>query len=102
MEHGFMVSVALPDGRASDTAVNEMRESQKSVRQKWLTAFALLCFALAAPTPAEAEKIKPEEIVARHLESLGPAKARVSPRVIAGTSQVIFRTPPPGQAIGRA
>src|SRR5882762_3076702 len=79
-----------------------MRESQKNVRQKWLTAFALLCFALAAPTPAEAEKIKPEEIVARHLESLGPAKARVSPRVIAGTSQVIFRTPPPGQAIGRA
>ena|SRR6266496_73464 len=50
------------------------------------------------------ERIKPEELVARHLESIGSAKARaaVKTRIIAGTSQVIFRTPPPGQAVGRA
>jgi len=77
-----------------------MTEHQKCVRLTWL--MALLCFALAAPNSAVAEKLKPEEIVAKHLESIGPAKARMSPRVIAGTSQVIFRTPPPGQAIGRA
>jgi hypothetical protein len=77
-----------------------MTEHQKRVRLTWL--MALLCFALAAPASAVAEKLKPEEIVAKHLESIGPAKARLSPRVIAGTSQVIFRTPPPGQAIGRA
>ncbi len=50
------------------------------------------------------ERIKPEELVARHLESIGSAKARaaVKTRIIAGTSQVIFRTPPPGQAVGQA
>jgi hypothetical protein len=48
--------------------------------------------------------MKPEDLVARHLESIGSAKARasVTSRIISGTSQVIFRTPPPGQAIGRA
>jgi hypothetical protein len=46
--------------------------------------------------------MKAEEVVARHLDSIGPAKARSSSRVIAGTAQVIFRTPPPGQAIGKA
>ncbi len=79
-----------------------MNERQERARQKWFLAFALLGFALATPTSSFAEKIKAEEIVARHLESIGPAKARASARVIAGTSQVIFRTPPPGQAIGRA
>ena len=46
--------------------------------------------------------MKAEEIVARHLESIGPAKARSSARIISGTAQVILRTPPPGQAIGKA
>src|SRR5712671_5433404 len=67
-----------------------------------LLALVLLTFVLAGPTSSSAQKIKPEDIVARHLEAIGPAKARASARVIAGTSQVIFRTPPPGQAIGRA
>lgn len=65
-------------------------------------ALALLTFALAASPSSLAEKIKADEIVARHLESIGPVKARSSPRIIAGTAQVIFRTPPPGQAIGKA
>lgn len=54
---------------------------------------------LAAP-----EKMKPGDVVARHLESIGSTKARdsVKTRIIVGTSQVIFRTEPSGQAIGRA
>src|SRR5258706_4724203 len=79
-----------------------MTHWQDRVRHKWLLTLALLGLALAIPTPSFAEKIKAEEIVARHLESLGHAKARASARVLAGTSQVIFRTAPAGQAIGRA
>ncbi len=57
-----------------------------------------------SPKAPKADKIKPEEVVARHLESIGTAKARaaVTSRIIAGTSQVIIRTPPPGQAVGKA
>src|SRR5882762_1104627 len=79
-----------------------MTEHQKHLRQRWPLALALLGVLLAAPPSSVAEKLKAEEIVAKHLESIGPAKARSSPRIIAGTAQVIFRTPPPGQAIGKA
>jgi len=50
------------------------------------------------------EKMKPEQVVDRHLESIGSGKARaaVKTRIIAGTSQVIFHTTPVGQAAGRA
>jgi hypothetical protein len=50
------------------------------------------------------EKIKPADLVAKHLESIGSAKVRaaVKTRIFVGTSQVIFRTEPSGQAIGRA
>lgn len=53
---------------------------------------------------SKAEKLKPEEVVAKHLESIGPAKSRaaVTTRIISGTSQVIIRTSPPGQAVGKA
>ena len=51
-----------------------------------------------------AQKLTPSEVVAKHLDSVGSTKARaaVTTRIIAGTSQVIFRTEPSGQAIGRA
>ncbi len=51
-----------------------------------------------------AQKLKSEEVVARHLESLGPSKLRdaVTTRIISGTAQVIFRTTPSGQAVGKA
>ena len=77
-------------------------DCQKQWRQKWLSAFLLLGFVLVAPNLSLAQKTRPEDIVAKHLEAIGPSKARASARIIAGTSQVIFRTPPPGQAIGRA
>lgn len=64
----------------------------------------LLILSSASQTSSVAEKMKAEEVVAKHLESIGSAKARaaITTRIISGTSQVIFRTPPPGQAIGRA
>ncbi len=68
----------------------------------------IVCLALvsasAAGESSSAEKIKAEEVVAKHLESIGSAKARagVSTRIISGTAQVIIRTTPPGQAVGKA
>ncbi|HVS80962.1 MAG TPA: hypothetical protein VHE60_04450 [Pyrinomonadaceae bacterium] len=69
-----------------------------------LLAMALALLALVISSKSSAQKVKPEEVVARHLESIGSARERaaVTTRIIAGTSQVIFRTPPPGQATGRA
>jgi hypothetical protein len=60
-------------------------------------------FSTAAPG-SHPEKIKAEEVVAKHLESIGSSKARsaVTTRIISGTSQVIIRTTPPGQAVGKA
>ena len=66
----------------------------------------IVCLVLvAASAPGEsADKIKAEEVVAKHLESIGTAKSRaaVSTRIISGTAQVIIRTTPPGQAVGKA
>ena len=64
----------------------------------------LTVLSLAKPSLSATDKMTPVELVARHLESIGTAKARasVTSRIIAGTSLVIFRTPPPGQATGRA
>src|SRR6266480_5722421 len=68
--------------------------------------FVTMLVALCLPNQhsSAVDKIKPEDLVAKHLESIGKAASRssVTTRIIAGTSQVIFRTPPPGQATGRA
>jgi len=84
--------------------VSPMRTARLIERS--LTTFSV-CLALVLGASAQspkAAKIKPEEIVARHLESIGTAKARVAvtTRIISGTSQVIIRTTPPGQAVGKA
>jgi hypothetical protein len=69
---------------------------------------SILAASLTAGTAAQpstrVDKTKPDEIVARHLESLGSSKARsaITTRIIAGTAQVIFRTTPSGQAVGKA
>lgn len=60
---------------------------------------------LLIPHPSTAtDKLKPEEIIAKHLESIGTDAARsaIKTRVIAGTSQVVFKTAPLGQSYGRA
>ena len=67
-----------------------------------LRAISLLVIS-AAGGLVYAQKLTPAEVVAKHLDSIGSTKARatVTTRIIAGTSQVIFRTEPAGQAIGR-
>jgi len=57
-----------------------------------------------ATSKSLAQKLNAEDAVARHLESIGTAKARaaITTRIISGTSQVIFHTTPVGQAVGRA
>lgn len=56
----------------------------------------------AAARPAD--KMRAEDVVAKHLEAVGGAEARaaVKNRVILGTVVVAFRTPSAGQAPGRA
>jgi hypothetical protein len=78
--------------------------SWKSLSVATLLATALALLALVVLSESSAQKLKPEEVVVKHLESMGSAKERaaVKTRIISGTSQVIFRTPPPGQASGRA
>lgn len=51
---------------------------------------------------AKDQKLKPEELVAKHLESIGTAEARAAAknRVENGTGQVIFRLPSSGQLTG--
>src|SRR5262245_19421865 len=53
---------------------------------------------------ASTEKLKPEEIVTKHLASIGEEKNRaaITTRIISGSSLVVFRTAPVGQAGGRA
>src|SRR6266850_1497481 len=84
--------ISCPPARSGRSDFDrKMIELQRHMRKKWLMTFAFLCITVATPISSLAEKIKPEEIVARHLESIGPAKARGSARVIAGSAQVIFR-----------
>src|SRR5437016_6489277 len=73
---------------------------------KQTAIFASLVFIVCSLSvgSAVAQKLTADEVIARHLESIGSAKARaaIATRIISGTSQVIFRTTPAGQAIGKA
>ena len=68
-----------------------------------LTVVCLLTLSPLAGV-AGGEKLKPEEVVAKHLESLGPAEARQPgrSRVVAGTSLMNLRSGGGGQASGAA
>ena len=65
---------------------------------------SLVLIVCSLSTGSLAQKLTSDEVIARHLESIGSAKARaaIATRIISGTSQVIFRTTPAGQAIGKA
>lgn len=83
------------------------RQALNSVKTAVALSSALCVVGLGAPYPptvASSDKLKPEELVAKHLESIGPAEKRaaITTRIIAGTSLVMIRTPPPQQAAGRA
>src|SRR5256714_4549041 len=73
---------------------------------KHTAIFASLVFivcSLSAGSPV-AQKLTSDEVIARHLEAIGSAKSRaaITTRIVSGTSQVIFRTTPAGQAVGKA
>ena len=74
-----------------------------SKRTVIFASFIFIFCALSARS-SRAQKLTSDEVIARHLESIGSAKARaaIATRIISGTSQVIFRTTPAGQAIGKA
>ena len=76
--------------------------SRTVLRQQLL--FWLVFFIPACGVNVVAQKLTAPEVVAKHLASIGTANARtaVKSRIIAGGSQVIFRTEPAGQAIGKA
>jgi len=62
-------------------------------------------FLLVAIMPAgAAEKLKPEELVARHLQSIGPeaARSQVKTRAVTGSAEVTFRLGATGQLKGSA
>ena len=89
-------------------AICSKDDQETSMKQKlsvtFLFTLALFVATFARPLSSGVEKMTAEELIAKHLESIGTAKARASikTRIISGISFVIFRTPPPGQASGRA
>jgi hypothetical protein len=64
----------------------------------------VVVLAISFARTAAAQKMTAEQLIARHLDAIGSAKARagITTRIISGTAQVIFRTTPAGQAIGKA
>ena len=88
----------LENGRMRTRSITRQRRSSPACFMLFL-ALTLVNSSFATP-----QKLKPADLVAKHLESIGSAKARdsVKARIISGTAQVIFRTEPSGQAIGRA
>jgi hypothetical protein len=75
------------------------------ISRKAIASFFILgLISLNARAVFADDKLKLEDIVAKHLNSIGTEKARaaVKTRIIAGTSQVVFHTAPVGQTYGRA
>jgi hypothetical protein len=70
--------------------------------------FLLLSFSTSPVTPVSVasgdEKIKPEELVAKHLESIGTAEARAAARnrIITGVSELIIKQGGFGNLVGNA
>jgi outer membrane lipoprotein-sorting protein len=86
-----------------------MKVTHTIMRHKIVAALCLLALALpllitAGPLAATPDKMKPEEVVAKHLESIGTAEARakIKSRIIQGTAQTTFRVGGKGQAEGGA
>lgn len=72
-----------------------------------LLACALVAAAWAAAPPPRAragDRLKPEEIVARHLEAVGAAETRgsIKTRIAVGTVALAFKAPKLAQGLGRA
>lgn len=69
-----------------------------------LAIAALFVLVISTPQKVATQKLTAEEVIARHRDAIGTTKARaaIRTRIISGTAQVIFRTTPSGQAIGKA
>jgi len=67
----------------------------------WLLVIATT-WAAFTPAVSVAEKMKPEEIIAKHLEAVGASETResVKTRIISGTVVATFRAPGTGQVNG--
>lgn len=79
----------------------------KQTRILYLAASLLLTVSIIAPfsgatRKASADKLKAEDVVAKHLDSIGTAEARsaVKSRIIQGTTIATFRVGGTGQATG--
>src|SRR5262245_46368968 len=80
-----------------------MKFLSSSISYRMLVLIALLLSGLSATSEAQAQKLKAEEIIAKHLEALGSAETlqSVSTRVSQGTVVVTFKEPGTGQLGGR-
>ena len=75
-----------------------------NTKQATAVGFFSVLMLLSGNRDLAADKLKPAELIAKHLNSIGTEKAReaIKTRIIAGTAQVVFRTAPVGQTYGRA
>jgi hypothetical protein len=69
-----------------------------------ISILLVLSVLLLSPKSDATDKLTIEEVLTKHLESIGSAQIRkaVTTRIISGTSFVVFRTDPTGQASGKA
>src|SRR5687767_69907 len=99
---------SLPDPELRNVFPKEICPMKSPVRRGGRASLAclLLLAASAAPAPrvGAADKLKPEEIVAKHLEAVAPQVTResVKSRVISGTVLANFIAPTKAQVPGRA
>jgi hypothetical protein len=73
------------------------------VPTKLISILLTLSALFVSHKPQSTEKLTIEEVLTKHLESIGSAQNRkaVTTRIISGTSLVIFRSEPSGQASGK-
>ncbi len=64
----------------------------------------ILLLAAQHPAGAKDQKMKPEELVAKHLESIGTPEARaaIRTRIAVGKGQILFIQPSPGNIVARS
>ena len=81
---------------------NSARTSHTPASARLLLAALLLLPAALAPAPASAQKLTADEVVARHLESIGTAqdRAAVTSRLTQGTAEIVLRSPGAGRGQG--
>ncbi len=100
---GYSMMVVILILLQPSCASNPMTNTSLSTSIKWLTFLFVLLFAGVTPLAAKDPKMKAEEVIAKHLASIGTPEARaaIRNRAVEGIAQVIFRLPNPGALKGR-